>query len=406
MAISSITGVTNSTLWDLCRKASPKFKAHTAKATADLFTSKGFEALKLADVGAINEFFEISLRVAFQMITVSRARNIFEGSGLLQVYDTFNGGYVQRMSMQTIKPVSPAYKGLSNGDSVDPFIVRKPVSDERFFAQNFDFQSFITVQEFQVKTIFISEYGMGEFLAGVMKSLENGYTVQESLNVKEAINSALNSATYALQDTQVVRMSSWTDAAPTASELGDLILAVKNVFSDMAATEQTSAFNAAKFASAYDASEHVMLVRAGIKNRIALELELGAFNPDRLSLPVEIVEVDNFGGLYPTVTIEGVATTVYPIYNSLGEVIGYDTNSSATEPTYDEDDVTWVDPNASVIAIVAQKGLVFENKQNPYEVSPIYNPRGLYMNYWASSPNNSIVVDPYYNLIAFCKPQA
>lgn len=403
MAITDISGVSNSTLWALARKASPKFRSHTAEATADLFTEKGFEALKLSDIGAINEFFEISLRVAFQMVTVARAKNIFEGSGLLQVYDTPNGGYVQRMSMETIKPVSPAFKGLQDLGSVDPFIVRKPKSKERFFPQNFDFQSFVTIQDFQVKTIFVSEYGMGQFLAGIMQTLQNGYTVQESLNVKEAINKALNSDEYVLQDTQVVRVSSWTEAAPTASELGDMILGIKNIFSNMASVEQTSAYNAGRFASAYEASDHVILMRAGIKNRIALELELGAFNPDRLSLPAEITEVDNFGGMIPYYIDDNEERHfLTPKYNEIGEEIGYE-YSDDTE-TYTVSPTGWLDPNEDVLAIIAQKGLVFENRQNPYEVSPIYNPRGLYTNYWASSPNNSIVVDPYYNLIAICKP--
>ena len=178
MALSSITGVSNVTLWNLARKVSPTFKSHTAEGTADLFTEKGFEALKLSDVGAINEFFEISLRVAFQMCNVSRAKNPLEGSGLLQVYDTPNGGYVQRIAVDSIKPTSPRYKGLTNGASVDPFSVRKPKTHERFFAQNFDYQSFITLQDFQVKQIFISEYGMGEYIAGIMQGLKNGYTFQ------------------------------------------------------------------------------------------------------------------------------------------------------------------------------------------------------------------------------------
>ena len=430
MALSAISGVSNATLWDLARKASPAFKSHTAKATADLFTDKGFEALRRSDVGAINEFFEVSLRIAFQMVNISRAKNLFESKGLLAVYDTTNGGYVQRMAINSIRPVSPAYKGLQNGDSVDPFVVRKPEVSERFFQQNFDYQSFITVQDFQVKTIFVSEYGMGSFLAGVMQALENGYTIQESLNVKEAINKALNSTAYALQDTQVARVAGWTDADVTAEQLADLLLLIKNIVTAMTVTEQTSAYNAAKFATVVDTSDLVLVMRAGIKNQIDLKLEVGAFNPDKLSTGLDIIEVDNFGGLVPYVLSGTTHVAQQPVYYSSGEVAGYidasvtvngpvfksgnqwlvNVTSGATtaDTTYNAESALdgWDDPNEDVIAIIAQKGLVFENKQNPYEVSPIYNPRGLYRNYWASSPNNAIVVDPVYQMVAIMKPDA
>ena len=423
MALSSITGVTNIELWDLARKVSPSFKSHTAKGTADLFTEKGFEALKLSDVGAINEFFEISLRVAFQKMTVSRARNLFENKGLVEVYDTPNGGYVQRMAVDSIKPVTPVFKGLQDGDSPDPFVVRKPSTRERFFAQNFDFQSFITLQDFNVKQIFISEFGMGQFIAGIMLGLENGYTVQKSLNVKEALNKAINSTEYPLQDTQVIDVIWAFDSEPTTAMLTGYLLAIKDVITAMTTTEQSSAYNAGKFSTVVDTEDLVMVARAGIKNRIELGLEVGAFNLEKLSIPVDnIIEVDNFGGLVPYVLDGTDKVPVQPIYDSKGEQVAYvdasvtvngpahlvngkwvvnitsgsttaDTNQTVTEVD------GYTDPNDDVLAIIAQKGLVFENRQNPYEVRPIYNPRGLYQNYWASSPNNSIVVDPFYTMI-------
>lgn len=432
MALSSITGVSNVTLWNLARKVSPTFKSHTAEGTADLFTEKGFEALKLSDVGAINEFFEISLRVAFQMCNVSRAKNPLEGSGLLQVYDTPNGGYVQRIAVDSIKPTSPRYKGLTNGASVDPFSVRKPKTHERFFAQNFDYQSFITLQDFQVKQIFISEYGMGEYIAGIMQGLKNGYTVQEYENAKTAIDKAINSTEYPLQDTQVIRMSTWQDA-PTDAQLKEFILSVKDLVTAMTVNSQTSAYNAAKFSTAVDTSDLVLVLRAGIKNRINVNLEVGAFNPDKLALPIEIVEVDDFGGLEPySINADtGLADTLLqPIYDANGERVAYvdgsvtvngpahfdvasqkwivnvtsGSTTADTNQTLVDSQIMWVDTNASVLGVVARKGAIFENRQNPYQVSPIYNPAGLYTNYWASSPNNAIVYDPLYEFVVLAKP--
>ena len=93
----------------------------------------------------------------------------------------------------------------------------------------------------------------------------------------------------------------------------------------------------------------------------------------------------------------------YPIYDKLGAVIGYDTNEAATVPTYTEDDVVWLDPNKDVIAVIADKGCVFTSKQNGYTVEPIRNPRGLYNNFFANSPNNTIAYDPLYNFVIIKK---
>lgn len=439
MALSSIAGVTNVELWNLARKFSPHFASHTSKGTADMFSEKGFESLKRADVGAINEFFELSIRIAFQKLNVSRAKNIFEGKGLVEVYETRNGGYTQRMAIESVKPVTPAFKNLQNGQSVDPFIIRKPKMSERFFGQNFDYQSFISIQDFQVKTIFINEYGMGEFIAGIMKGLENGYTIQKSLNTKAALNTAINSTTYPLQDTQVINVTwDFTDE-PTDAMLSGYLLAIKDLITDMTIAEQTSAYNAGKFATLVDKDELVMLARGGIKNRIELGLEVGAFNIDKLSIDIdEIIEVDNFGGLTPYVLTnpanpdtEANRTYMQPIYDSNGEEVAYvdagvtvngpatfngskwvvnvtsgGTTADTNQTVVESELAGWEDPNADVLAVIAQKGLIFENIQNPYELSPIYNPRGLYTNYWASSPNNAINVDPYYTMVVIRGVQA
>ena len=426
MALSSLTGITNAQLWDLARKASPTFKSHTAKATADTFTEKGFEALTRSNINVINEFFELSLRVGFQMINVSKARNPLAATGLVQTYDTPNGGFVQRIAVNSIKPVSPRFKGLEDGQSVDPYTVRKPESSERFFPMNFDYQSFITIQDYQVKTIFISEYGMGAYVAGIMEGLRNGYTIQEFENTLECLNKALNSVTYPLKDTQIVDLDTWgsgTGGVVSGEDLIGLIKNIKDITTAMETTPQSGAFNAAGFETVVDPSDLVLLMRAGLKTEIDLKLEVGAFNPDRLSLPYEIKELQDFGGLKPYVTISSVKTYVTECYDSNGTEVGYVVGtpdgaaykkangkwyvkvSTVETECYMDKDVSWEDPNEDVLAILIQKGAIFENAQNPYVVRPAVNPAGLYTNYWASRPNNGINFDYYYTMVVFRKPQ-
>lgn len=418
--------LSNVQLWNYLRKTNPNFRSHTAEGTKELFTDKGFEALKVEDIDAINEFFNLSMRVSFQKLTSAGAKNPLADIGLVEVYNTPNGGFIQRLSVSSIKPVTPAYKGLQDGDSVDPFIVRKPESNERFFQQNYDYQSFITIQDFQVKTIFISEFGMSDYIAGIMRGLQNGYTVQNYVNVLETLNAGLNSATYPLKDSQNLQISNWTATTTLADVTEEMLLSFVEQLQDIATQMETSAstkaFNAASFDTAYNNEDFVVLMRAGIKNRIKTRLRVGAYNPDDLAIPFGIKEVENFGGLIPK---DEDDTTMQEAYDRFGAQVGFiGANVTPTGPAYKTSNGTYEvptgqgavavsaepdhyeDPNEDILAIVAQKGIVFESIQNPYEVRPIYNPRGLYENFWASSPNNTIAYDPLYAVIVIRKGQA
>lgn len=400
--------MTNLQMWNYLRKTNPNFRNHTAEGTASLFTEKGYEALTTNDVGALNDFFLLSVRVAFNKLNVANAKNPLAGTGLVEVYDNPMGGYVQRMQINSFKPTNPQFKNLANGQSVDMQKVRKGEAKERFFDTNFDFASFYSMQDFAVKQIFISEYGMADFVAGFMKALQNGYTIQEYVNTLNCLSVGLNSTRYPLKDSQKLVLSSWTDAAPTSAELTELILQTKDLATMMEVSASTKAFNAIGFDTSYDTDDFVMLVRAGIKNRIETALMVGAFNPETLTIPFAVKEVENFGGLHdPYVMIEGVKTPVYDVYDDNGEHIGYSTTEGATEATYDDDDVDWEDPNENILAVIAQKGLIFEASQNPLQILPApYNVAGLYQNYHMTRPNTIIAYDPLYAVITISKPSA
>lgn len=395
--LKAIAKLTNAELWNACRKASPTFASHTAEATKELFTAKGYAELTNPNASILNEFFQLSVRVALNVINMSHAKDPLADAGFGESFDQPFGGITQRMAIDSIKPVNPAFN-LANGQSVDPFIVRKPKMVERFYDQNFDYQSFITMQNFNLKQVFISEYGVSELVAGVMEGLQNGWTIQRYTNKLEVINAGLNDST--LQDTQLVGIDYTTG---TDEELKNFILVVKNIITAMTVSAQSSAFNAAGFASTQDKSRLKLLVRAGLKNNLDVKTLVGAFNPEYLNMGVDIVEVEHFGGIYYQVAAD--KTRLYSVYNSLGEEIGLAKTEEATvaEYTKDSPEVEAVDPNANVFAILADKGWLFETIQNEYTVESIHNPRGLYDNMFASAPNNGIHYDRYYNFVAFVK---
>lgn len=398
---------TNVQLWNALRKKYKSFASLTAEATADLFSEKGWGDISRDNIPALNQFFELSMRVAFQKMDVAKVNTRLVESGLVEVFGTENGGYLQRISMETITPVSPAFINLQNGDSPDPYVVRKPEAKERFFTMNFGFQSLVTIQEYQVKTVFLDEYGMSAFLGGIMAALENGYKYQLELNVFKCIHECINSATHPLQDTQEIALTSWTDAGVTDAELKEFIAQLQDLATAMETSITQKGFNANKFDTAVSPEDHVVLMRAGIANKIKRQLMVGAYNPEDLTIPFKIVEVQDFGGLkyyfgdtddYP----------LYPHYDSLGSVDGWSlTDGGAKEKELDDPDIRVVDLDADVLAVVAQKGLIFENIKDPYQVIPIFNPRGLYNNYWASVPDtNTVAYDANYDCIVITKPGA
>lgn len=393
--LAAITKISNIELWNAVRKYSPTFASHTAEGTADMFTERGFKELTSVDNKIINEFLQLSIRVALNQVNISHARDPLAEAGFGEAYEQPYGGITQRMAVQSIKPVTPAYKNLQDGDSVDPFIVRKPAIEERFWEQNFDYQSYITMQDFNIKQVFISEYGVSELVAGIMQGLLNGWIVQKYTNKLEVLNAGINDT--ALLPTQTIGVSytdGWTD-----EQLRDFILQVRNVIAMMTVSAQSSAFNSKKFASVQDKGRLKLLVRAGFGNALAVKTLVGAYNPGELGLGVDVIEVEHFGGIKYT-TSEGAA--LYPVYDKNGSEIGLAASATAT-PTYQKEDadVVAVDGNADVIAVLADKGWLFETMQNGYTVEAIHNPRGLYDNYWASSANNGIHYDRLYNFVVF-----
>lgn len=429
----ALAGLTNVQFWNECRKNNAQFESYTSAGTKETFTEKGFEAIKASDLNILNKFFELSLRVAFQKVDIARAVNPLTDAGFVEVYNTPNGGFVQRIAVDSISPISPLYNGLTDGSSVDPFKVRKPKSSQRFFEQNYNYQNLITIQEFQVKQTFLDEYGMGQYIAGILKGLENGRVKQEYANIKEVLNAGINSTKYPLKDTQKIATQLPADLSTvTDDQLRGFIEEIMDLMTAMNTQVSSGQYNAAGFDTKVDNSDYVLLVRAGILNKIKTRLRVGAFNPEDLAIPVDrIIEVSDFGGLYPYAEEEHT-TKLYPVYDSFGSETGYfiseanagtltaktasdgtilgyqapaNTNLSAFPNIVEKSAVHWKDENAEVKAMVAQKGLIFENIQNPYTVNPIYNPAGLYTNYWASSPANGINYDYYYNVVVFVSPQ-
>lgn len=428
MAKTIFSGIKNSEIFRAIQAYSPQFKSLTAHVTAENL-DKGWEANKDFDPTIVNEWFKLSMKVILQKVSVVTAKNPIEGYGIVENYEDEFGNTAQRIAIGSMKPVEPKFHGLENGDSVDQWIVRKPNLSERFFTQNFDFQNFFTLQEFQVKQILSSAFGMDQITSGVMIQMENSYTKQRYLNELEALSAGINSEDFPLKDTQKIELASWTDANVTDTELRGFVEDVKNLVSSMTLSASTSAYNAGDFDSAINTEDLVLLVRPEVLNLMQTRLLAGAFNKEDLTLPIAVKPILNFGGLLPYVMNGENKAYVQPIYDRLGEQVAYvdatvtvngparydissqkwivnvtsggttaDTNQTVTE-------VLWEDINEDVLGIVIQKGAIFTTQQNAPQMLPTgLNARGVYMNFFFNVINAGVHFDYFYNLVVIHKP--
>lgn len=404
----------NVDLWNLVRAKYPNFASHTSKGTADMFTERGFEALKSDDPSVLDDFFSLSVKVWTNFVDEDAAKDDLEAAGFGEAYAVPYGSIIQRMSVEPVMPVSPAYKGLVNGSSPDPYIVYKPEVSERFFKSNFDYQSLITMpDDYTYKVIFTTDGGMATYLqAQIMRALEAGYIAQKYDNKLQALNAYLNSEKMPLQDSQKYEWDA-TAGAETNAQLSEFVLLVKNIVEAMTMGPYSSAYNSMKHANVQDKNRLKMLIRPGYINRLTSMLMANTYHDERVNLPIDAITVPNFGGLVPYEDEEHTKQ-LYPVYDTLGHMVAYSTEQNAT-PTFAADGHTvtgvsagtlvkrdaahYFDPNSDIVAIIADKGLIFEGRQNPYEIEPIRNPRGRYSNMWASSPNNTVAVDALYNAV-------
>lgn len=432
-----ISPIDNATFVNTLRSLSPQFAGTTADMTMNEFTERGFEAIVKSNRKFFSDLFNIGLAVVLQEVNFSKVKDLLANFG--EVYSTKWGRYIQRIAINQVKPCSPGWLDLRNGDSVDPFIVNEPSGTERIFVSNFDFQIIVTVRNTELyRPMFISEFGFSEFLAALLVSINNQWTLQRYYNKLEAINSGINSTSYPLQPTQILEVE-WDDTNLTDEMLTNYLLTIKRLVTDIETTPTSRAFNAARFETIQEVDRLRMIQKKGIRDLISVKLFTGAFHPENLSLPFNPDQVDNFGGLVPYAE-DTYTTRLYPVYSErLGSVLGFVSTANATtanlierktkdndslygyvipydtpipETVIKNDDpaietkVFYKDPNEDVLAIIADKGWLFENISNGYEVNTIFNPRGLYTNHIASAPNNTIAVDYLYNVWVIKKKSA
>ena len=441
------TYLTNAELWNACRNADDSFKAVTAEATDSFFTARGFENLANNNPNILGDFYALSIKIHLQRVDFAGVKDLFAEQGFGEGYSgDIGSAIVQRIYQGIMYCIDPAWMNLQDGDSVDQDIVRKGNPEESFWAMNENIANMITIPDrFQYKGLFTSEFGMDTFTTGQSKSIVEGYKLQRSIDKEEALHAAITSKQHPLQATQQYETADPTDAASIIA----FVKMVRDIVGSLtySKTGLGGKMNAGKFANKVDKGNLKLLMRPELENQLATISKLNA--PEDLTLPIEKVMVESFGGIVPKLTanetyakgtvrvsddavpsydaykkatdntadakisanINGATET--PIYTGLGERVGTAyylaggivTVGGTTYTTVyiEKNNARYEDPHEGLLAVIADKGVIFYNELNPVQVEPHRNSRGRYTNLFLSSPDNGIAYDHRRTLVTISK---
>lgn len=429
---NTLTKMSNADFLAAVAGRAPQFKELASKKSEEVFNEKGYEALSSifsANGDPVTDFYQVAMLVGLQYVDMVDFDNPLDSMGLIDRYKMDLGAYMQRSRVKRIKNVSPGWIGLQNGDSPNQFECRKIEVEQDYYTLNWNYQNFISLQDFDLKMGWIKENGIGEITAAIFNMIGLDRVETEYSKFFEVLSGAINSVNHPLQGSQVMELS-----AALSSEAGvrSFIKFVKNVARSISAVPSTDLFNAAKYPNGSAAKNRmVILVREGVLSEI--EDVLGyAFNPEKLNLPFEIHEVPNFGGLtlYDAATEQTKLQVVYDRngvavggVDAAATVNGYATKrksdgryivnitsggatADTTFPEFELGETVEIDEtNADIVAVLIERGCIFELMQNDMVSEPARNARGMYVNTWFNQPNNGIGYNHEKNLVVFKLPQ-
>ena len=403
--------LTNAEFLTAVSKIAPEFKELASKNSREVFSEAGFESL--GNIPGTEDgktrFYNIALLVGLQTVEHAKFKDVLANMGILERLQMTMGAYKQENRVQRIKNVNPAWlgkdgTGLKNGDSVDPYVVRKPVIDQNYYGLNWNYQNFFTLQDFDLKLGWVTPNdGIQSIVSAIYEMVDLDRLETEFAKFFEVMNGAINSTKHPLADTQKIVLDSWS-ATPTDAEVEALIRVLKNIVEVFGSMPSVDIYNAGQYPNGADASDMTMLVRVGIKSRIDTVMAY-VFGPEYLQFPIKVKSVPNFGGIkHYAASDTAFKTELVPVVDKDGVYTGFysadgtETGQIAAAKTVE------VDPNEDVIAVIAQKGVIFELIQNEMKVRPIINPRGEYQNTFFNQMNNGINYNHFKNLITISKP--
>ena len=380
----------------------PGINSLLAKTSLKLFSEAGYEAFSQLPDGGADKFLTAMLLVSQQYITPVKFRDAVEDIGILERFGVGYGAYIQDNRMGEMPNEDPIAfgedgTGLKNGYlMLKDRMVRKPVLKQDYYGKNKNYYNHFTWQDFDVKRAWLKEDGgLEELMGQAWARIKQNKAEVEYSWFFEVLSGAINSSTHPLKDTQKVEIQGFDLSTNPETSAKKLIETVKSIVNTFKNVPTVSIYNADGFPSSMDVSDMKLLVRKEVAPYVDSLLAY-VYNEGKLQFPIDVEPVPNFGGLLPAYDDgNGNVTEVQPVYSSGGEyngvsygrgsVMGYITKdvtvngyaefkgnqwvvnvtsgSTTADTTFTmigDSHLTCIDPNADVIAVIAEKGVVFE----------------------------------------------
>ena len=105
--------------------------------------------------------------------TILRFRDYRNRLGDMVINDFEYGAILQKIKVMMPEAESDPSYGLTDGNSVDPWVVRKPVVDQKLFVTRTPYMFAVTVQREHLKEAFLSESAMGGFISLIFGEVRN-----------------------------------------------------------------------------------------------------------------------------------------------------------------------------------------------------------------------------------------
>lgn len=397
-------------------KGTPTYKSWISQLTDEIFTASGFQEMLDNDYRLLEDFFGLSIRFVLNKILEANPRIPDFYSDIVQEYANEEGGVLQRINTTIPKPTNPAYRNLQDGAWVNDYKIRKPKATERFYRQNFDWATWITIQEINLKKIFLTENGISEFVAAQTRAIEKSYYISKFEMFRRMLYLAINSTQTPLKDTQVYKATG--DNAAMANINSDTAVDAQKAWRQfkfildeihdfMISNTMSGNFNARSFEDGMRPEEHVLMIRHTVLNHIKKvtgELNNGTGIIGELGsiAGFKVKVVEDFGDEYKVLASDGT-TELFPVYDEDGVKLGFNTTGGqgTIEDCLPESDIASKYRNEDIFAVLAQKGVIFSTQMNPFTIRAKESFRGMYINYIANQPNGAFNYDSCYNLIIF-----
>jgi len=287
------------------------------------------------------------------------------------------GEYLQHIFVDFVDPED--FPQLEQGGTVDPFIIHKPFVAAYANTNKIPKNYSVTLHDATVKGAFhtgeISAFTT--MLAQITTGIDKGREAFQFEQTKEILARYIVDVAADTDITQVV--SAITDQESMIA----FISKVKEISIDMQFWR--TFYNQAGVKRAVSRAQLKLLIRASAMNTITNQLST-IFNQENLNFEVgEIVQIDNFGGIVPT--IDGtIGTQLFPVYNAQGRHLRNDDGTyvwteTAGSTTPYTGAIVSLDTNEDIIAMLVEDDFLLIAEQT-LELDFNRNARGKYTNFF------------------------